>query len=73
MFASQYVTIWYMIRRKSTFQLAKEKREERKAVELYKKGYSTREVERMLKAMGITRSHMWVHRAIKKHIPQLST
>lgn len=61
-----------MARTKSPYQIAVEETITKKAVKLYKQGYSLRKVELKLKADGYNKSHTWLSRAIKRHLGQLS-
>ena len=52
---------------KSVYQQRRENAEKKKAVALYKKGYSTRQTSELLSTLyGIKRSRMWVCRAVKE-------
>lgn len=62
-----------MARKTSKYQKERIADERKKAVALYKQGFSTREVSQMLKEMGIDRSHQWVFRVVNEDIPELST
>jgi transposase-like protein len=52
---------------KSIYQQRREAAEKKKAISLYKKGYSTRQTSDLLLSLyGIKRSRMWVCRVMKE-------